>query len=257
MKIVVLVKQVFDKDSNINVSGDGVLTNREDLTLSTNESDAYALEEALQIKEKNGGEVIVVSVGNDSVLTVIKDGLAKGADRGLHVKIDNEESLDALDLAKLIHASIKDENIDMVLSGLQSDDKGNGQTGILLAELMNLSHASLVMGTEIQDDNSIRVKRELEGGWFQWTDLSLPTSLTIQSGINKPRYSSLRGIMMMKKKPIDVKSANDLGFTALQKSKVMKMYIPEKTKETVYIDGSVNEIVDQLMDKFANEIKIF
>jgi len=257
MKIVVLVKQVFDKDSNIYVSGDGVLTNREDLTLSTNESDAYALEEALQIKEKNGGEVIVVSVGNDSVLTVIKDGLAKGADRGLHVKIDNEESLDALDLAKLIHASIKDENIDMVLSGLQSDDKGNGQTGILLAELMNLSHASLVMGTEIQDDNSIRVKRELEGGWFQWTDLSLPTSLTIQSGINKPRYSSLRGIMMMKKKPIDVKSAEDLGFTALQKSKVMKMYIPEKTKETVYIDGSVNEIVDQLMDKFANEIKIF
>ncbi|MBC8197520.1 MAG: electron transfer flavoprotein subunit beta/FixA family protein [Candidatus Marinimicrobia bacterium] len=257
MKIVVLVKQVFDKDSNINVSGDGVLTNREDLTLSTNESDAYALEEALQIKEKNGGEVIVVSVGNDSVLTVIKDGLAKGADRGLHVKIDNEESLDALDLAKLIHASIKDENIDMVLSGLQSDDKGNGQTGILLAELMNLSHASLVMGTEIQDDNSIRVKRELEGGWFQWTDLSLPTSLTIQSGINKPRYSSLRGIMMMKKKPIDVKSAEDLGFTALQKSKVMKMYIPEKTKETVYIEGSVNEIVDQLMDKFANEIKIF
>ncbi len=257
MKIVVLVKQVFDKDSNINVSTDGVLTNREDLTLATNESDAYALEEALQIKEKNGGEVIVVSVGNDSVLTVIKDGLAKGADRGLHIKIDNEENLDALDLAKLIHASIKDENIDMVFSGLQSDDKGNGQTGILLSELMNLSHASLVMGTEIQDDNSIRVKRELEGGWFQWTDLSLPTSLTIQSGINKPRYSSLRGIMMMKKKPIDVKSAEDLGFSAQQKSKVVKMYIPEKTKETVYIEGSVNEIVDELMDKFANEIKIF
>lgn len=257
MKIVVLVKQVFDKDSNINVSTDGVLTNREDLTLTTNESDAYALEEALQIKEKNGGEVIVVSVGNDSVLTVIKDGLAKGADRGLHVKIDNEENLDALDLAKLIHVSIKDENIDMVFSGLQSDDKGNGQTGILLSELMNLSHASLVMGTEIQDDNSIRVKRELEGGWFQWTDLSLPTSLTIQSGINKPRYSSLRGIMMMKKKPIDVKSAEDLGFSAQQKSKVVKMYIPEKIKETVYIEGSVNEIVDQLMDKFANEIKIF
>ena len=156
-------------------------------------------------------------------------------------------------MAKLIHASIKDENIDMVFSGLQSDDKGNGQTGILLSELMNLSHASLVMGTEIQDDNSIRVKRELEGGWFQWTDLSLPT----QSGINKPRYSSLRGIMMMKKKPIDVKSAEDLGFSAQQKSKVVKMYIPEKTKETVYIEGSVNEIVDELMDKFANEIKIF
>ena len=256
MKIAVLVKQVFDKDSNINISADGSLSNREDLTLSTNECDSYALEEALQIKEKIGGEVIILSVGNDSVLSVIKDGLAKGADRGLHIKIDNEEKLDALELSKLIQAALKDENVDMVFSGLQSDDKGFGQTGILLAELMNLSHASLVMGTEIQNDSTIRIKRELEAGWFQWVDLSLPTSLTIQSGINKPRYSSLRGIMMMKKKKIDTKTIEDLGFELSQKTKVVKMYVPEKTKETVYIDGSVNEIVDQLIDKFANDIKV-
>ena len=256
MKIVVLVKQVFDKDSNISISPDGLLKNREDLTLATNECDSYALEEALQIKEKKGAEVIVISIGSDSVLSVIKDGLAKGADRGLHIKVDNEEGMDALELAKLIHLALKDENVDMVFSGLQSDDKGFGQTGILLAELMNLSHASLVMGTEIQDDSTIRIKRELEAGWFQWVDLSLPTSLTIQSGINKPRYSSLRGIMMMKKKPIDTKTVEDLGFTSSQKTKVVKMYVPEKTKETVYIDGSVNEIVDQLVDKFANDIKV-
>ena len=256
MKIVVLVKQVFDKDSNISISPDGLLKNREDLTLATNECDSYALEEALQIKEKKGAEVIVISIGSDSVLSVIKDGLAKGADRGLHIKVDNEEGMDALELAKLIHLALQDENVDMVFSGLQSDDKGFGQTGILLAELMNLSHASLVMGTEIQDDSTIRIKRELEAGWFQWVDLSLPTSLTIQSGINKPRYSSLRGIMMMKKKPIDTKTVEDLGFTSSQKTKVVKMYVPEKTKETVYIDGSVNEIVDQLVDKFANDIKV-
>lgn len=256
MKIAVLVKQVFDKDSNINISADGSLSNREDLTLTTNECDSYALEEALQIKEQKGGEVIVVSVGTDSVLTVIKDGLAKGADKGLHIKTDNEENMDALELAKLIQSALKDENVDMVFSGLQSDDKGFGQTGILLAELMNLSHASLVMGTEMQDDSTIRIKRELEAGWFQWVDLSLPASLTIQSGINKPRYSSLRGIMMMKKKPIDTKTTEDLGFTSSQKTKVVKMYVPEKTKETVYIDGSVNEIVDQLIDKFANDIKV-
>ena len=256
MKIAVLVKQVFDKDSNINISADGSLSNREDLTLATNECDSYALEEALQIKEQKGGEVIVLSVGNDSVLSVIKDGLAKGADRGLHIKVDNEEEMDALELAKLIQSALKDENVDMVFSGLQSDDKGFGQTGILLAELMNLSHASLVMGTEMQDDSTIRIKRELEAGWFQWVDLSLPASLTIQSGINKPRYSSLRGIMMMKKKPIDTKTTEDLGFSASQKTKVVKMYVPEKTKETVYIDGSVNEIVDQLVDKFANDIKV-
>ena len=119
MKIVVLVKQVLDKDSNINLAADGSLLNRKDLALSTNECDSYALEEALQIKEKKGGEVIVLSVGNDSVLSVIKDGLAKGADKGLHIKTDNEEDLDALQLAKLIASALRDENIDIVLSGLQ------------------------------------------------------------------------------------------------------------------------------------------
>ena len=256
MKIVVLVKQVLNKDSNINLAADGSLLNREDLALSTNECDSYALEEALQIKEKKGGEVIVLSVGNDSVLSVIKDGLAKGADKGLHIKTDNEEDLDALQLAKLIASALRDENIDIVLSGLQSDDKGYGQTGVLIAELLGLSHASLVIGTEVTSDSVIKVKRELESGWFQWVDLSLPTSMTIQSGINKPRYSSLRGIMMMKKKPIETKTIDQLEFNATQKTKIIKMYIPEKSKETVFIEGTSDEIVDQLMDKFVNDIKV-
>ena len=256
MKIVVLVKQVLDKDSNINLAADGSLLNREDLALSTNECDSYALEEALQIKEKKGGEVIVLSVGNDSVLSVIKDGLAKGADKGLHIKTDNEEDLDALQLAKLIASALRDENIDIVLSGLQSDDKGYGQTGVLIAELLGLSHASLVIGTEVTSDSVIKVKRELESGWFQWVDLRLPTSMTIQSGINKPRYSSLRGIMMMKKKPIETKTIEQLEFNATQKTKIIKMYIPEKSKETVFIEGTSDEIVNQLMDKFVNDIKV-
>jgi electron transfer flavoprotein beta subunit len=256
MKIVVLVKQVLDKDSNINLAADGSLLNREELALSTNECDSYALEEALQIKEKKGGEVIVLSVGNDSVLSVIKDGLAKGADKGLHIKTDNEEDLDALQLAKLIASALRDENIDIVLSGLQSDDKGYGQTGVLIAELLGLSHASLVIGTEVTSDSVIKVKRELESGWFQWVDLSLPTSMTIQSGINKPRYSSLRGIMMMKKKPIETKTIDQLEFNATQKTKIIKMYIPEKSKETVFIEGTSDEIVNQLMDKFVNDIKV-
>jgi len=256
MKIVVLVKQVLDKDSNINLAADGSLLNREDLALSTNECDSYALEEALQIKEKKGGEVIVLSVGNDSVLSVIKDGLAKGADKGLHIKTDNEEDLDALQLAKLIASALRDENIDIVLSGLQSDDKGYGQTGVLIAELLGLSHASLVIGTEVTSDSVIKVKRELESGWFQWVDLRLPTSMTIQSGINKPRYSSLRGIMMMKKKPIETKTIDQLEFNATQKTKIIKMYIPEKSKETVFIEGTSDEIVNQLMDKFVNDIKV-
>ena len=124
--------------------------------------------------------------------------------------------MDALQLAKLIASALRDENIDIVLSGLQSDDKGYGQTGVLIAELLGLSHASLVIGTEVTSDSVIKVKRELESGWFQWVDLSLPTSMTIQSGINKPRYSSLRGIMMMKKKPIETKTIDQLEFNATQ-----------------------------------------
>ena len=133
---------------------------------------------------------------------------------------------------------------------------GNGQLGLLIAEHLNTSHASLVMETEMVGDSVIKAKRELESGWFQWTELDCPASLTIQSGINTPRYASLRGIMMMKKKTIDTKSAEDLGLSPSSQTSTTKMYIPEKTKETVYVDGTTDEIVSKLVDIFANDIKI-
>ena len=144
----------------------------------------------------------------------------------------------------------------MIFSGLQSDDIGNGQFGLLIAEHLNASHASLVMETKLGSDSTIKAKRELESGWFQWTELDFPASLTIQSGINSPRYASLRGIMMMKKKTIDTKNSVDLAISLESKSSTKKMYIPEKTKETVYIEGSTDEIVTKLVDVFANDIKV-
>ncbi len=256
MKICVLMKQVPDKDSTLKIDASNLGIENSDLTFVTNESDNYALEEALLLKEAHGGEVVVCTLGPDSALQVVKDALSKGADRGIFLRDDAFENLDILSLSKVFQSALKDEGFDLIFSGLQSDDMGNGQLGILLAELLNTSHASLVMETEIVDGNKIKAKRELESGWFQWTELDFPASLTIQSGINTPRYASLRGIMMMKKKPIDTKSATDLGFSGVSKTSLDKLYVPEKTKETVFIDGSPDEIVSKLVDVFSNEIKV-
>tara|TARA_B110000438_G_C15701533_1_gene601247 strand:+ start:338 stop:1111 length:774 start_codon:yes stop_codon:yes gene_type:complete len=256
MKICVLMKQVPDKDAALKINATGLGIDTSDLTFVTNESDSYALEEALLLKEAHGGEVVVCTLGADSSLQVVKDALSKGADRGLFLRDDAFDNLDILSLSKVFAAALKDENFDLIFSGLQSDDVGNGQLGLLIAEHLNTSHASLVMETEMVGDSVIKAKRELESGWFQWTELDFPASLTIQSGINTPRYASLRGIMMMKKKTIDTKSAEDLGLNLTSQTSTTKMYIPEKTKETVYVDGTTDEIVSKLVDIFANDIKV-
>ena len=256
MKICVLMKQVPDKDAALKIDVTGVGIDTTDLTFVTNESDNYALEEALLLKEAHGGEVVVCTLGGDSSLQVIKDALSKGADRGLFLHDDAFNNLDILSLSKVFATALKDENFDLIFSGLQSDDMGNGQLGLLIAEHLNTSHASLVMETEMVGGSTIKAKRELESGWFQWTELDFPTSITIQSGINTPRYASLRGIMMMKKKTIDTKSAADLGLSPSSHTSTTKMYIPEKTKETVYVDGTTDEIVSKLVDIFANDIKV-
>ena len=177
--------------------------------------------------------------------------------RGIFLSDSQFDSLDILSIAKVFASVLKDESFDLILSGLQSDDQGNSQLGILIAELLGMSHASLVMGTEVLDDNTIKVKRELEGGWFQWTTLSLPSSISIQSGLNTPRYATLKGIMMVKNKTVDELNGESVpGLDLSAKVTLKNMYIPEKSKETVFIDGAPDEIVEKLIDVFKNEIKI-
>ena len=202
MKICVLVKQVPDKNDEIKLDQSQQAVDKNNFNFITNESDNYAVEEALLIKEKIGGEVVVCTFGDESSIQVVKDALSKGADRGIFIENNSNEDYDILNISKIFKSVFNEENFDLILSGLQSDDIGNGQLGVLMAEHLNMSHGSLVMQTESSDNTKIKVKRELENGWFQWSELELPASLTIQSGINKPRYASLRGIMMMKKKPI-------------------------------------------------------
>ena len=257
MKICVLIKQVPDKDSSLNIADDHLTLVENNITWVSNESDNYALEEALLLKEKHGGEVIACTLGKDSAKQVLKDALAKGADRGIFISDSSFENLDILSLGKVISSTLEKENFDLIMTGLQSDDQGNSQLGLILAELLNMSHGTLVMGTEIMGDSTIKVKKELEGGWFQWTKLSLPASISIQSGINSPRYATLKGIMMVKKKTVDEVTAGDVSSDALETNvSINKIYVQDKTKETQFIEGSPEEISEKLVEIFKNDIKV-
>ena len=254
MKICVLIKQVPDKDSKIAIGPDSKSIDTSNITNVINESDNYALEEALLLKEKHGGEVVVCSLGGDSANEIIKTALAKGADKGVHLIDNSSDYKDILTVAKIIAKQLKNQNYDLVLSGLQSDDSGNCQLGLLIAELLGTSHSSLVMSTEMINDNTVKIKQELESGWFQWSELSLPTSLTIQSGINNPRYASLRGIMMAKNKPLE---SIEVNLSEYESSvQLEKLYIPSKTKETQYIEGSTDEMASEILNILTNEIKV-
>jgi len=256
MKICVLVKQVPDKDSNIKIGTDGLSINPQDLNLITNESDNYAIEEALLLKEKHNAEVVICSFGQESSIQVIKDALSKGADKGLFIENDLNDDLDILNISKIFSKILESEKFDLILSGLQSDDIGNGQLGVLIAEHLKMSHASLVMETIIENTDKIKVKRELENGWFQWASLNLPASITIQSGINKPRYASLRGIMMMKRKTIDIKKASDLNIEINKNLSLKSLYIPKQTKKIEKIEGATDDVVNRIYNILKEDLQI-
>ena len=256
MKICVLIKQVASEDSPLIISDNQNSIDTSNFNLVTNEPDSYALEEALIIKEKTDGEVVICTLGPESSYQVIKDGLAKGADRAIHIHCDNIDMLSPLEMSKIISHKLKEENFDLILSGLQSNDYGYAQLGLLLAEHLNFSHSSLVMGTELIDGNKLKIKRELENGWFQWSEINIPSSLSIQSGINQPRYATLKGIMSVKNKTIDKYNYNDFNLSLGAGYSINKIALPSKSKETETIEGSVDEIVSQLTDILKNKIKV-
>ena len=253
MKIAVLVKQVIGSESALEISSDQKWIDESNATFVMNPPDNYAIEEAIQIKEKLGGrEVVIVSMGPQRVQKVIREGLSKGADRGIHIETPDFKNIDPLKVAKNISDALDQESFDLVLSGLQSDDVGMGQTGILVGELLDMSTATLVIETDI-DQEKIKVKRELESGWFQWVTLDAPASVSIQSGINQPRYPSLKGIMGAKKKEIKVIS------TSIEENKqsLDKIFIPQKSKETEIINTDVDSSVDRIFEILRSEIKVF
>src|SRR5690348_11474360 len=210
MKIVVAIKQVPARDSQLRIASSGKWIEQADLAYEINEPDAYALEEGLQLKEKHGGEVVVACAGPAQAAQTIREALAKAADRAIHIEQSEAADFDPLATARLLAAGLKPESPDLILTGLQSDDVGYGQTGVILAELLGLPHATIIMQVEKQD-GAIRVKRELEDGWFQHVEMPLPALLTIQSGINKLRYATLMGIKKAKTKEVKRLTTAELG----------------------------------------------
>src|SRR5262245_4077028 len=259
MNIVVCLKQVPKKDSILRVGADQNWIDERDLSYEMSEADAYALEEALRQKEKHGGEVIVISLGPERVRPSIKEALAKGADRAIHLHDPLfDTATDAAGIARALAAALKGEKYDLIFTGLQSDDYGFAQVGLIVAEILGLASATIVM--EVQPEASeVRVKRELESGWFQWVRLPMPALLTIQSGINQLRYATLKGIMAAKKKEIREVKAADVSLTTedLKPGQIVeRAYLPEKTKRTEMIDGKPAEAAAKLVEKLRFEARV-
>jgi electron transfer flavoprotein beta subunit len=251
MKIAVCIKQVPTREWQPRLREDKTWIREQDASFEMNEPDAYALEESLRLREKHGGEVVVCAAGPARVQQVLREALARGADRALHVEDESLGSADAFVSAAALAAAMADEKFDLVLTGLQSDDQGHGQTGVILAERLGIPHSTIIM--EIQMEGAgMRVKRELEGGWFQWLAMPLPALLTIQSGINQLRYATLKGIMAAKKKEIR-KVALPAGLQPSQQ--IVALALPIRSKQTQMIDGSPAEAAKELVRRLREEAR--
>ena len=259
MKIAVCIKQVPTREWQPRLNDNKTWIREQDVSYEMNEPDAYALEEALRLREKHGGEVVVCSAGPARVQQVIREALARGADRALHVEDDALGGADGFAIADALAGAMSDEKFDLVLTGLQSDDQGHGATGVVLAERLGIPHSTIIMEVQVQDPSAgsgqvgnLRIKRELEGGWFQWIAMPLPALLTIQSGINQLRYATLKGIMAAKKKEIK-KVATPQGLQRAQQ--VVGLGFPTKSKQTQMIAGSASEAAKELVRRLRDEAR--
>jgi electron transfer flavoprotein beta subunit len=259
MKIIVAIKQVPLRDSQFHVNASGKWIDETDLSFEINEPDDYAIEEALQLREKNGGEVVVLCAGPARAAQTIREALAKGADRAIHIEADDLSSglrsSDTLGVAKLLSAAAAPEKPDLILTGLQSDDLGAGQTGVVMAELLGVPHSTIIMQVEVRE-GAMRVKRELENGWFQHIEMPLPAVLTVQSGLNKLRYATLMGIKKARTKEIQRLTPAELGGALAPVATIEKIYAPHKSKQTQIFQGDARTAAAQLVEKLKFEARV-
>ncbi len=259
MKIAVCVKQVPTREWQPRLNDDKTWVREQDISYEMNEPDAYALEEALRLREKHGGEVVVCSAGPARVQQVIREALARGADRAIHVEDQALGAADAYAAATGMSTAMMDEKFDLILTGLQSDDQGHAQFGPVLATRLGVPHSTIIMEVQVHpstgsgQEATLRVKRELEGGWFQYVTMPLPALLTIQSGINQLRYATLKGIMAAKKK--DIKKVAPAA-AVQSRQKILALYAPQKAKETVMIGGSAAEAAKELVKRLREEARV-
>jgi electron transfer flavoprotein beta subunit len=251
MKIAVCIKQVPTREWQPRLNDTKTWIREGDASFEMNEPDAYALEEGLRLKEKHGGEVVVCAAGPARAAQVIREALARGADRAIHVEHDDLGAADAFSVAGALAEVMREEVFDLVLTGLQSDDQGHAQVGVVLAERLGIAHATIIMDVQVEG-GGLRVKRELEGGWFQWIALPLPALLTIQSGINQLRYATLKGIMAAKKKEVRRVAP---AATPVVSQQIAALYVPERSKATRMIAGSPAEAAQELVRRLRDEAR--
>jgi electron transfer flavoprotein beta subunit len=251
MKIAVCLKQVPTRDAQPRIDESGTWIREQDATFELNEPDAYALEEGLRLQERHGGEVVVCSAGPARVSQALREALARGAHRAIHVESEALASADAFAVADALAGAMREEKFDIVLTGLQSDDQGFAQTGVVLAERLGMPHATIIMEVAVEG-SALRVKRELEGGWFQWVGMPLPAVLTIQSGINQLRYATLKGIMASKKKEIRRVSPTPMA----SRQRILRLYAPQKSKRTQLIPGAPAEAARELVRRLREEARV-
>lgn len=246
MKILVCVKQVPDMESRFKPNAEGTWFDDSDIAFKMNEYDEYAVEEAVKLKEKLSLEpdITVLSIGPHRVLEVIKKALAMGADRGVHVEDAKCHQKDPWQIASMIANFARDKNFDLIFTGMQSQDRGSGQVGVIIAELLGYTCVTTIVNFEFSN-GACKVRRELEGGIKAVVEVKLPALLTCQSGLNIPRYPTLPNIMKAKKKEIITISADSL-LKEEAMSVTEKFYQPAKKTGGIVLEGDVADMAEKL-----------
>jgi electron transfer flavoprotein beta subunit len=253
MKIMVCLKQVPHQDARLDIAGDGTWIKEDNIKFEINSYDTYALEEALKIKDAGEAEVVAVSIGPDRVTQALRTALGMGADRAIHVKDPEAEGSDTLGIAKILGAIAKEESPDLIFMGLMADDGNFAAVPPMLAEIVGIPHTTAAVLVQ-RANGTLTVDREIEGGASEVVELQSPCLIAVQSGLNQVRYASLKGIMAAKKKPLDVKTASDLGLAGqvgagAAKVKIDAIATPPKGDRADILSGSTDEVVGGLVSK--------
>jgi electron transfer flavoprotein beta subunit len=253
MKIMVCLKQVPHQDARLDINGDGTWVKEDGIKFEINSYDTYALEEALRIKDAGEAEVVVVSIGPDRVTQALRTALGMGADRAIHINDPEGEGSDTIATAKVLAAVAKEENPDLILMGLMSDDGNFAAVAPMIAEFAGMPHTTAAVKVE-RSNGTITCDREIEGGASEVVELQAPCLIAVQSGLNQVRYASLKGIMAAKKKPLDVKTAADLGLAGqvgagAAKVTVVSIAPPVKGDTAEILEGSTDDVVSGLVTK--------
>jgi electron transfer flavoprotein beta subunit len=252
MRIAVCLKQVVTPETRVRPGANGTWIREDAASWALGEADRYALEEGLRLKERHGGEVIAISAGPARCAQILRDALARGADRAIHVQGDHLATSEAAVTAASLAEALAPEQVNLVLTGLQSDDQGFGQVGVVLAELLGVAHATLVVAIEVHASR-LRVKRELEAGWFQWVGMPTPAVLTVQSGMSPLRHATLKGIMAAKKKELRVVAAAPPAATS---QRIVSLRVPAAAKQVRLIEGPPAEAAAELVRALRDDARV-